>query len=350
VEVPDGNKGWITALNLFGVVFSGDHYAVEDLPNGAVRVTCWNDDPDDQDSSLFYARVVDFWPLQADPTMGGAINTKFQQTIYAGPGLSLPVQQYTTVVPWSQFSPPNPSIARHGIWLPDQLYEEHNQAQTTHGWREWTAGVPAEDIVNGRVKPQRPEGRYIKPDGTRTYYASDTDLANDIHAADEEKAYLTTTGTSQQVVSDKLDDNGEELFTFVTPSGEPASAAWPTGNYRAQLDCVSFHADGEFGVLDLGASGHFARVNAAISSDLETKQQQESAFILTGLKLATTGSVSWSAGAATDRFEVLVSGRRTTGHASIYLTLELNEADDYADGPWAELVEEKSATFFGCNF
>jgi len=346
----DGNKGWICALNLYGVIFSGDHYAIEELPNDGVRVYCWNDDPDDQDASLFVARVVDLYPLQADPAMGGAINTKFSQTIYAGSGLSIGGQQNTVVKPWDQFAPPSPSIRRHGIWLPDALYEEHNQAQTIHGWREWTAGVPAEDIVNGRVKPQRPEGRYITPDGTRTYYASDTDLDNGIHAADEEKAYLTTTGTAQEVTSKQLDDSGEEAFSFVTPAGEPASAAWPTGNYRAQLDCTSFHADGEFGVLNLGtAVGHFGRVNSAITSDLETKQQTESAFILTGLKLATTGSVSWSSGAASDRFEVLVAGRRTTGHSSVYLTLELNEADDYADGPWAELVE-KSAPFFGANF
>jgi hypothetical protein len=352
IDVPDSARGWINALNLYGVIFSGDHYAIEDLPNGAVRVYCWNDDPDDQDSSIFSARVVDLHPLQADPGMGGAINTKFTQTIYAGSGLSFNPQQNTTVLPWDQFSPPNQVLIRHGIWLPEQLYEDHNQVQTQHGWREWTDGLDAADIgPDGLVRAQRSLGRYIKPFGTQTFYASDTDLADDIHAADEEKAFLETTGTAQQVVSNKLDDTGEELFTFVTPSGKPNSAAWPTGNYRAQLDCVSFHADGEFGVLDLGSEqGHFARVNAAISSDLETKQQQESAFILTGLKLATTGSVSWTAGNASDRFEVLVCGRRTTGHASIYLTLELNEADDYADGPWEEIAADTNAPFFGANF
>ena len=44
----DDTPGWISALNVQGVTFrTWDHYAVEALPSGGVKVTTWNDDPED---------------------------------------------------------------------------------------------------------------------------------------------------------------------------------------------------------------------------------------------------------------------------------------------------------------
>ena len=43
----DNTPGHPYRLNVQGVEFTGDHYAVETLPNGDCRVFCWNDDPGD---------------------------------------------------------------------------------------------------------------------------------------------------------------------------------------------------------------------------------------------------------------------------------------------------------------
>ena len=83
--------------------------------------------------------------------------------------------------------------------------------------------------------------------------------------------------------------------------------------------------------LTITSGGHFARVSSGLASELEIKNQVEPRFSGTGLKLATTGSVSWTAGAAGDRFECLVGGLDSFGGT---FTLDLNTSDSFADGPW----------------
>ena len=80
--------------------------------------------------------------------------------------------------------------------------------------------------------------------------------------------------------------------------------------------------------------GHFARVNAAIDTEIDTHQQQEASFSLSGLKLATTGNVSWISSAQDDRFEVTVAAFRAFGHGNGQMELEVGETDDFTDGPW----------------
>jgi len=197
-------------------------------------------------------------------------------------------------------------------------------------------GLSAEELdKNLKVKQQRAQGRFSLAEGTRTYFGRDTTRFSGAHSATREDAFETTTGTAaDQSVSV---NNGVDLlgWIFSTPSGEPSSANWPTGNYRCQLD-VTVNGGNDLGLLTLGGSdGHFARVNSGISADIETKTQTEAAFTGTGLKLATTGSVSWSAGDSGDRFECLVAVLNPDAHGSNTTTLELNESDDFADGPWA---------------
>ena len=139
------------------------------------------------------------------------------------------------------------------------------------------------------------------------------------------------------------------VFSFTTVAHEPDHEQWPSGDYRMQLDVPSIGLDVTYGVLDLGtAEGHFARVSSDLATEHETKQQQESAFAGTGLKLCTTGGVTWSSGNASDRFEVLVCAQRAANHGNQTMSLRVS-ADCFGDGPWEEAVMLNSI-FFGMNF
>lgn len=314
-ESIDGAAGWVHALNVQGVIFTGyDHLAVEDIADGC-RVFAWNDDPDDWPGDLARGAVWTFPELAADAALGGAINTRQQIVKY--PGATIPL--------------PDAALWRHGIWTPDALHEAHEGARAPHGWREWGSDGPVPD--------QRALGRFIQPDGTRTYFGRDIARPTGTHATIDvgsELAYEMGPGTPGNVVSGILGgDSDGFLFVFTTPAGEPDSAAWAAGNYRVQLDVFDVGADISFGLRTAGASvGHFGRVDSGLTSDLETHPQTAVLFMGPGLKLAETGSVSWTAGASGDRFEALVAGSRPVGHGNQSLTLELNETDDFADGPW----------------
>jgi hypothetical protein len=332
----DGTPGWINSLAVQGVEFSGDHYHVEHVSEDEIVVTCWTTTDDT------CARVWRFRTLKPDPKFGGAINTDQGQTVYAVPGSLLwerARQTAATVLPWDQFVPPASDV-RHCPAMPDALHDEHRARLTVHGWREWTEGVDQDHLDDsGKVAEQRARGLYPVPDGTKTYYASDTKLDTGIHIADEEMELSTSTGSAANLIP-SIKKNAEELTAvFTTPSNEPNSAAWPTGAYRWQIDVTAAGADLTYGLLTIGsAAGHFARVNSGLTSELETKTQTDSAYSGTGLKLASTGSVSWTAGMASDRFECcLAAGNANTKNAQT-LTIEVNESDDYADGPWTDAL------------
>jgi hypothetical protein len=265
--------------------------------------------------------------------MGGAINTRQSQRVYAeDPNFE------DLVEAWSDFEEPN-SHVRHGVWVDDP--DSYNAKQTDHGWRSWTEGLdPSELDADGNVKIQRlgnRKGRYKYPDGTKTYYHSTTTLSTGLHTADFENELRTATAPpASQQSSNIVGGTDRIIWASTTSSGEPDSAAWPTGTYRAQLDVTSV--------------GHFARVNAALSTELETKAQAEGAFSGTGLKLATTGSVSWSSGTSTDRFEITIVAASGASHGNQKITLELNETDDFVDGPWVVDAVQGNVIFFGMNF
>jgi hypothetical protein len=235
----------------------------------------------------------------------------------------------------------------------DAHNDAHQRIRRVHGWREWTEGVdPRELDSNGRVKPQRDQGRYVRPVGTRTYYHNTTDLANGAFTAQHENAFGTSAGGSGSESATGI-KNGEIIFTATTGSGEPDSSAWPTtGTYRYQLDVTSVGANLEFGLRTLdGAAGGFVRMNSTLTTALQTIAQSQSAFTSSGLHLASVTDPSWSSGSSTDRFAVAVACWLYTGHVKQDLTMQLGETDDYADGPWtAAAAPAYNAPFFGCNF
>lgn len=339
----DDKPGWCHGINVQGVTFSADHYFVESIANGGVRVTMINDDPVDYPVGTRYARVWDFLPLAEDRNFGNAYNTRQSQVVYhegdnVKPGTP---QQNTTFRPWSQFVPPRVEDQMHGKLVTNEQHKQHCEARASKGWRDgpFTEGVPEEqlDERTRRLKQQKPQQRYKPNKGTRVYYLNSTALVNPLHAAQHEVSMVKDPAapvTLQATVDGGDDDLG---FTFVTPSNEPNQGVWTTGNYRAQLDCTAAGGDMIYGMLTLaGSVGHFGRVNAAIGTEIQQQSQVEAAFSGTGLKLGTTGSVSWIGTTQTDRFEVVVACEHTGGGMDMAedVDLELNEADDFADGPW----------------
>lgn len=161
-EVIDSTPGWVAGINCQGVHFSGDHYAVIDTAQGTV-IASWVDDLDDRPAGDFHASVILFTPPFADPAIGGRMNVLQQDQGFYGANL-LPERLATTyatlqvdsfdnlVIPGQQgqakrYSQMNQqqidnlysgnNLIRHGINMPDALWDQHKAARTTHGWREW---------------------------------------------------------------------------------------------------------------------------------------------------------------------------------------------------------------------
>lgn len=337
-ETIDDKPGWVQAVNIMGMVEMADHIAIEHVHDTKVILHNFRVDPEDYHEDERIAHVTVFETLaQEFKRFGGAYNTRIRRIVYAGDRVKRPWRDSEAELrPFRQYRLPPGSITRHGVWMLDKQWRRHMNALSVKGWRTWTQGLPGREIVHGRLREQRKEGRFVKPDGTRTYYARDTARANGTHVANQENAFETTTGSpTEELVS--INQSSDLLaFCMSTPSGEPDSGAWPTGNYRYQIDVTTGTTDINCGLSSVGGStGHFARQNSGLTSDLETKAMAESNFNSTGLHLATTGSVSWSSGAASDRFECLVAAENTRSHGARDIGVTFNETDDFADGPWS---------------
>ena len=346
-EAIDGQGGWIYALNVMGSIWSGyDHYGVDHQNDGSCKVYAWMSDPDDVQAQPydFYARVSTYWPCSPDPALGGAINTRGHQLVFCQEKVGNlfkvigPIQN-KVYRPWDEFTPPDPAITAHGVWLPDALSDKHYEKRTRHGWREWSEGVdPARLDENGNVAVQRVLGFYPRAEGTKTFNLRGNDQASGVHATSTSTfENIMDSGTpSEAAESENLGGGGSELtHLWSTASGEPNESPWPTGNYRCLLDASNIGVDVDFGLRAAGSvNGHFARVNTGLTSDLETKDQVEALFgDPGGIKTATTGSVSWSAGATSDRFECLVGATRAASHGNQPLEMAY-DGDGIADGPW----------------
>jgi hypothetical protein len=342
-------------LNVQGVICDGaDHYAIRNLPSGGIKVFLWYDDPEDWPPGMRWARVITVQPLGPDSRLGGAINTNHFHTIYADSLIRSTLQRAyrgnprVTVEDWSRFTPPQAKVFE-GKWVGNGLHEAHLRCRAVRGWREWTDGVDPSEIESGRVRLQRVNVRFLPPDGTRTYYHNPA-AGPDIHAAINPNSFgLTPSGAASE--SATINQNGQTAFSAVTPAGEPASAAWPTtGVYRYQIDATSVGADLSYGLLNLGNGiGHFGRVNAGATADIQTIAQDQSAFTSSGLNIASITDPAWTSGSAGDRFEIVLASVRNAGHGNQDITLQLGEADDFADGPW-QAAALSNALFFGTMF
>lgn len=346
----------INAVCVQGLTFEGpDHYAVEDLPGGGVRVVVWHDDPDDWPPGSRWAREVCFFPLapDTDPRFGGAVNTCQIQVLYAEGAIKQLFESLHQTNPkvsiksWEDFDT-NRAASRDGIWLSDASYQAHQASREVKGWREWCDHLDSSELdSNGCLCDQRSQNRYEIPKGTRTYYHIPVDGGGVNGASiDNSLALGPTTQTNQG--SGNVGTVGKTMFEAISPADEPDSAAWPaTGVYRCQLDIVAAGADLAFGLLDMGSGdGGFERVDSTVSTELQRLQQDEAAFTGSGLHLATLTDPAWAAGTQSDRVGLLLAAQRVVGHGNQSFTLQTGELDDFLDGPWAAVASAGGQILF----
>ncbi len=343
------DAGWVFAINIQGTVFVGyDHYAVENGGQSS-RVTAWTDT---HAVGMNRARVFEFFPIQPDPHLGGSYNTRASQTVYAQPEVMRELTKdgpvwcgngpETAVVyrPWSEFMSPPVGTVRHGKWVQDSLVSPHDDARTEHSWREWTDGVPRKWVRDREVVPGRLMGAYAVPEGTHTFGLRDTDQASGVHAtsnsAFENQMTRDAFGAGETESENLGGGASEPTHLWTTLGSEPNEGTWPIGDYRCQLDASTVGAAVTFGLRTAGAvTGHFARVNAGLTTDVDTNPQTEGLFgSPAGDKLATTGSVTWGGSTASDRFECLLAAARPADHGNQPLEMRY-DASSWADGPWA---------------
>jgi hypothetical protein len=350
--IHDDAPGLVHAINIQGLIFSGyDHYAVEHLADG-VRITAWSDEskPEGEKFALAWTMLR----LAPDARFGGAYNTRHAQMVYAQADVkarydALGQIENTQVVGWEWFAPPPEQDVRHDPHVSMAESDRHHGVLAHRGWMEWTDGVPAEHLdARGHLKEQRARGLYKPLGSTKTYYQRNVAQAADAVVATNEEQMTTGTAASGTLGSGNYGGGSSHLaFLFTSPASEPNNAAWPTGSYRAQLNCTAAGAGITYGMRTTGSvAGYIARYSSDLASALETKAQTEAVFSSTGLKLGTTGSVSWSAGAAGDRYAILVGGTRAASGGNQTFTLTLNTTDSFADGPWS-IVYDESLTVAG---
>jgi len=313
----DDKPGYVTAVNVQGLTLSGyDHYAVEDLPSGGVRISAWNDDPDDYPESEWFAESWTCEPLCSDSSLGGAINTRQKREVFCGPAGSpgaahrahydTTPRQGTTVRDWADWVEPAAELVKHGVWLSAEDHEAHVAARSAKGWRdaEWTDHLdPSECDETGRLKGQACQGRMAPSNGTRYFQLSSLEFGNttDPHSVN------TAHGCVYQ-----LTDNASNIPTGTTTSQSYSASEehlewkfygatlcqhdWPlVSDYACQLDVTSAGSGLSYGFLTLGAiAGHFCCVDRSDTSESDGKAQNESAFTGTGLKLATSNGNDFS--------------------------------------------------------
>ncbi len=342
---PDGDPGWVHHLMVQGGIFTADHYCVLDREDGGIDVIYWNDSPAPGER---FGAIRTFYPLSPDDDYGGAYRTK--QTIdtvrhwaendIRDHLLSMGYRD-SRIGLWSDFPKPDEADTFHGLLVSDSLQREHvSKVQAENrSWREWTDGVPEELVKDGRLIDQYSAGLYKKNEGTQTLIAKDSTTAdNTIHAASNELQIdrdIAVAGTVAESVSASTDEL-THLFTSI--SGVPGEETWPNGLYRWQIDVSSAGADLTFGCLAIGGSaGHFARVNSGANAHVGSPwTQTQGVFSLADLHIASR-TLTPPTGSASDRFEALLACASAAMHGNQMLTLELNEADDFIDGPWADL-------------
>lgn len=151
----NNSPGWVFGLNVQGVIFEWyDHYHVEDLTDGSLgtRVTAWRDDPILFPSGTRQADVALFLPLAFDPRVGGT-NTRQTFTFYREGAEYDPARHQ----PYADFVPPVTNV-KHGIYVSDAKWDEHQAARTERGWRDWLVAdqTAPEAAVTVRLVDERP--------------------------------------------------------------------------------------------------------------------------------------------------------------------------------------------------
>ncbi len=312
------------------------------MDGSAAVLTMIHDDPSDWPEGMKWAEVIRIEPLaaDADPLWNGAIRPRHTKTRYAQADAAAALAgSPVPVLPWEDFT--EPPDTREGVWLTDEEYAAHRAIATPKGWREWTDGVPAAEVVNGKVRDQRARGAYVVPDGTRTYFVTSTTEATGVHSAKEELQTLATApGAPTNINIGGIGTNGAEAICTQSPSGEPNQlGAWGLITTRFQADITAMDSTLELNCTDLGtASGHFARVDSGLTTEIESFQASSANITAPGLHIIEVTATWVQTGAQTDRFEVLLCAQKVFGHGNDQFTYQADETDDFIDGGWPSAI------------
>jgi hypothetical protein len=340
-ETIDDEPGWLSNVCVQGqCTGSADHVAVEHLGD-SVRVTSWNDDPEDYKPGQYFARVTTFHPLKPDAALGGAVNTDIETVFYGGSDKfkELKARDFADaeVRPWSEFTPPPEAITRHGIWVTDKLADAHRKLAVPPSWRTWGEG--------GDVPCQRDLGRWAKAKGTITFYwrgtnggggtGDDADAGANFQPALGGNFLLTENSTTvHDVIRDVLKAASQEI-SFAWTSEPLGVAEWPTGDYHAQIDINANES------ADVTC---YIQILQVVSTGSPRDTFGTSAgFADIGTHLYTISSHNPPVGVTSDRYQVRVLCTNAEIHSNREITLGVRSADSYADGPWTAPVQDSDA-------
>ena len=148
--VIDETPGWLYRICLHGVTLSGDHIAVESFATH-VKITKWNNDPNEPETLSPNAMVHRFYPeiveriihLDDRRTMRFK-GLKHELDIYvSSKDIALTEAPHCTgsqanVLDYATFVEPSGSITRHGIWITNDLLDAHNLYKPSR-WENWLA-------------------------------------------------------------------------------------------------------------------------------------------------------------------------------------------------------------------
>lgn len=134
-QVLTDTQGWLAAINIQGVEFTGfDHVGFE-LINNVLVVTAWNDGPDFGPNERWGQKWT-FAPPAPDVRINNAINT-VQTVTWYGESNSTPALQGVPVLPYSELTFPPNNQTFHGVWVTDAQWNILVNSRSAHGWREW---------------------------------------------------------------------------------------------------------------------------------------------------------------------------------------------------------------------
>lgn len=173
----------------------------------------------------------------------------------------------------------------------------------------------------------------------RRYYLRNTNLATGLHAVTHEKEMDLTvqSGGGTGLVSDALAEGTNALlYIFTTPSGEPGQATWPASSggapYHWSLDISAAGANMNYGHSPFS---HLARADSTLSSETVAADLSLGSFTGTGIKTGFDSAGTPPTGAASDRVCLAVVGQnQNTMHSSETITLDVDSADSWFEGPW----------------
>lgn len=347
----DNQAGHIFAINVQGVVFAGyDHYAVEHInTTRSVRVTAWNDDPEDYAPEEMHATVWDFLPVRMT---GGRLDTRQRRLMFTDESDEVRNESCTgdpscALHRFSEFEAPAAELTRHGVWVSDELALRHEAAQKSRGWKEWAL---RRDIAQMKYRGIRLAAYSGSP-----YTYLSTPGATGVHAPASgppfsnycEQQMGTSPESALSCSCTGIGQNEADICQiYTTSAGEPGVADWESGNYTCSNNVLTAPSQITYGVKAQGsASGHMARVDSGLTTD-QTTIVGTTNFTGTGLKTETVNTDPSNCADTTCRFECAWAVVRDSSHGNATLEFEVDITgagpDNIGDGAWTPPTPTRS--------